>query len=140
MVRRRHRKHQRNGTVTVSDRIVIGGVLIDKRSRQARLFQALEDSLHADLGGIETLTTAQLQAVRRVASLSVQIETMERGIAEGAVIDTNEYVRLVNCFNRSLQMIGMERRAKDITPKGAGLDDHTRAVIDAEAIDVVDDE
>jgi hypothetical protein len=92
---------------------------IDGRSTWSRRLRDLI-SLHlSDLGGEDSVSEAEKSIVRRAATLTVELERLEQafalaGEAEPAQIDL--YQRTANSLRRLLESVGLERRAKDLTP------------------------
>lgn len=91
--------------------------LTDGRSASARRFKDLIDDISADLGGRDMLSEGQRQLVRRVAMLSAESERQEAQWARGETeFDIGSYATLVNALRRTLESIGLERRARDVGP------------------------
>ena len=111
--RRRHRSAVSNGNrlFTVEP--------LDGRTHMAMRFRDLNDDIIADLGGRDRLSTGQLQLVRRVATLSVTAEGMEADAVSGKAFDVDLYGQLTDRLGRCLQRLGLERRARDVTPHQA---------------------
>jgi hypothetical protein len=73
----------------------------------------------ADLGGIDRLSTAQQQLVRRLAGLSIICEGIEVELAQGqrpSGESLQEYIAAINAARRVSHSIGLERVPRDITP------------------------
>lgn len=111
--RRRHRSAVSNGNrlFTVEP--------LDGRTHMAMRFRDLNDDIIADLGGRDRLSTGQLQLVRRVATLSVTAEGMEADAVSGKAFDVDLYGQLTDRLGRCLQRLGLERKARDVTPHQA---------------------
>jgi hypothetical protein len=88
----------------------------DKRGPVARRFRDLVALVTSDLGGPTELSEAQRQIIRRIASLAVWCESQEARMADGDEININEFQRTSNSLRRLCESIGLERRARDITP------------------------
>jgi hypothetical protein len=88
----------------------------DKRGPVARRFRDLVHEVTTDLGGPGELTEAQRQIIRRIASMSVWCESEEAKMADGDEIDIDKFQRTSNSLRRLCESIGLERRARDITP------------------------
>lgn len=77
-------------------------------------------ALHlADLGGPENATAAEASIVRRAAVLSVELETMEATFATAGSATSEQlalYGTTSNSLRRLLESVGLERRARDVTP------------------------
>jgi hypothetical protein len=111
---------------------------VDGRSCWVRRFRDL-NALHlSDLGGEDRASQAEKAIVRRVACLVVELEHLEMNFAEAGQATGNQlelYGRTANSLRRLLEVIGWQRRPKDVTPT---LDQYLRhrienAVEDAEA-------
>ena len=59
---------------------------------------------------------SRLQLVRRFAAAAVLAEQMESRLANGEQIDIQEHALLCSTLTRLAQRIGIERRAKEVTP------------------------
>ncbi len=76
-------------------------------------------ALHiSDLGGADAISEAELSIVRRIAVLTVELETMEQafaldGHASQRALDL--YVRVAGHLRRLLETIGIKRQAKPVT-------------------------
>ncbi len=88
----------------------------DKRGPVARRFRDLVGEITTDCGGPSALSENQRQIIRRIASLSVWCESQEARMADGEEIDINEFQRTSNSLRRLCESIGLERRARDVTP------------------------
>ena len=70
----------------------------------------------SDLGGLDQLSEGQRQIIRRIASMSVWCESEEAKMADGDEIDIDRFQRCANSLRRLCESLGLERRARDITP------------------------
>jgi len=93
---------------------VIGEV--DGRTRPALLYKTTVAALVADLGGEGFLSHAQLQLVQRAAGLAVLAAQHEARIVAGEKVDTERYIAVVNAVGRNLTRLGLQRRARNVTP------------------------
>lgn len=87
---------------------------LDGRTAAARRFRELASSYAVDLGG--DLTTAQAAIVQRAASIQLWCESAEAEYAETGALDIAAFTTATNALRRLLADIGLERRAKDVTP------------------------
>jgi hypothetical protein len=92
---------------------------IDGRSAWVRRTKDLIALHLSDLGGADHATAAEVSIVRRIAVLSVELESLEAtfatvGMATGDQLDL--YSRVSNSLRRMLESIGLERKSVDITP------------------------
>jgi hypothetical protein len=99
---------------------------IDGRSTWARRLRDLIQLHLADLAG--EASEAERSIVRRAAALTVELERMETNFAlagEALPEQLDLYQRTANSLRRLLEAVGLDRRAKDITPLN-GIDRETR--------------
>lgn len=107
--KRHGRSRVSNGTSTFLEGV-------DGRSQLARRYRDILGDLVSDLGGPEHTSTAQLAIARRAATLCVWCERAEADMAGGEDIDVGEYTTVSNAMRRLLCDLGLERRARDVTP------------------------
>jgi hypothetical protein len=72
-----------------------------------------------DLGGETNTSLAERSILRRIATISVELELMERKfvLANGATADDLQlYLSASNALRRLLQTVGLQRRSKEINP------------------------
>ena len=105
---RKQRSRMTNGTVLLPD--------VDGRSAIARRFKDITRGILADQGGADQCSECRLQLVRRFAAAAVLAEQMESRLANGEQIDIQEHALLCSTLTRLAQRIGIERRARDVTP------------------------
>lgn len=108
--------------------LVIGGKEVDGRTLPARRYRDLCNDIASDLGGDPS--AGQWLIINRAAGLTVQCELLDQAILKGEPVDIAAYTTLTNALVRTLKTLGLERRARDVTP-GATLDAHAAAVRDA---------
>ena len=96
---------------------------VDGRSIWARRMRDLMELHLDDLGGAENTSEAERSIVRRVAVIETELEYQEAQFAElrqaGKAVsreDLDLYQRLANSMRRLLESVGLERRARNITP------------------------
>ncbi len=90
--------------------------LTDGRSATARRFKDLYGDIGADLGGLDWLSEAQRQLVRRAAMLSATCEMHEALSARGEKeFDIQLYVVMTNALRRVLETVGLKRVSRDVT-------------------------
>jgi hypothetical protein len=92
---------------------------MDGRSAWVRRTKDLIALHLSDLGGADHATAAEMSIVRRIAVLSVELESLEatfatKGAATGDQLDL--YSRVSNSLRRMLESVGLERRSLDVTP------------------------
>src|SRR5258706_7357294 len=89
---------------------------IDARTTWARRSRELYIAIMSDLGGQDRLSELEIQLVRPAVGLAIQCEQNEVSLAEGKQVDVVEAATLINTFNRTASLLGLKRRAKDVTP------------------------
>jgi hypothetical protein len=86
------------------------------------------DLLQSDAGGTDALSEATKSLIRRAATIQVICERFEAAFAEseegGTSPQWGEYQRLSNTLRRLLSTLGLERKARDVTPN---LDQYLQA-------------
>ncbi|WP_245524474.1 hypothetical protein [Methylobacterium nonmethylotrophicum] len=100
-----------NGTSLLPD--------VDGRSLWARRMRDLIALHIADLGGEGAVSEAEKSIVRRVATLTVELERMEVAFAtagEASADALDLYQRTAGNLRRLLEAIGLRRRPRDVTP------------------------
>jgi hypothetical protein len=96
------------------------GSEVDHRSAWMRRLKDLVDDHVSDLGGLDAMSQAEKVLVRRAAMLTLQAELMEKrwnetnGEASAKSLET--YQRVVGALRRTLESLGLRRRARDVTP------------------------
>ena len=94
----------------------------DGNSAWARRWRDLVALHIADLGPAETLSEAQTSLIRRCATIEIELEAMEGRLSKGEPADLDAYTRACGHLRRVLETLGLERRARDVTPNA--LVDH----------------
>ena len=89
---------------------------VDQRSAIARRYRDLVAAITVDQGGADRLSEARLQLVRRFAAAACIAEQMEARLANGEEIDVQQHALLCSSLVRLAQRIGIDRRARNITP------------------------
>jgi|SRR5580704_2737211 hypothetical protein len=92
---------------------------VDGRSTWVRRLRDLMGLHLSDLGGDDAVSEAERSIVRRVATLTVELERMEAGFAVAGEAQPGQldlYQRTANSLRRLLESIGLQRRPKDVTP------------------------
>lgn len=94
---------------------------VDGRCYWARRMRDIIGLHIADLGGSENCSEAEKSICRRVACLTIELERLERRFARAdldhvSYPDMDMYSRLANTLRRLLDMTGLQRRSRDITP------------------------
>ena len=87
---------------------------VDGRGELARRVRDLHADLVAHLGGRPSATEDMI--ARRAATLAAWCETQDATLAAGADFDHAAYSTAANTLRRLLADLGLERRARDVTP------------------------
>jgi hypothetical protein len=97
---------------------------VDGRSAWVRRCKDVIAAHLSDLGGEANTSAAERSIIRRASVLTVELERMEAVFAtagEASGEDLDIYARVSANLRRLLQTIGLERRAKDVTPSLASI-------------------
>ena len=89
---------------------------LDGRSASARRFRDLVNAFVADMGGLDHCSEIRLGLVRRLAATTVQAEMLEARMVNGDAIDIATLCTLASTTVRLSQRLGLERRARNVTP------------------------
>jgi hypothetical protein len=92
---------------------------VDGRSTWVRRLRDLMGLYLSDLGGDDVVSEAERSIIRRIATLTIELERMEADFAvagEARPDQLDLYQRTANSLRRLLEAIGLQRRARDITP------------------------
>ena len=89
---------------------------LDGRSATARRFRDLVNAFVADMGGLDRCSEIKLGLVRRLAATTVQAEMLEARMVNGEAIDIATLCTLASTTVRLSQRLGLERRARNVTP------------------------
>lgn len=92
---------------------------LDRRTAASRRARELIEAIEADLGGGDHLSQGQRQLVQRAAVLGTFIESCEAKWLGGTAVDLADYLAAINSQRRVLATIGLERRAREVTPSVA---------------------
>ena len=87
---------------------------VDMRTHGGRRFKELCADLVDHL--CDTPTAPQLAIIRRAAALGVWCEQAEAGQAQGDDLDVAAYTTAANALRRLLCDLGLDRKARDVTP------------------------
>jgi hypothetical protein len=92
----------------------------DGRSGWSRRLGDLLELHIADLGGQDVVSNAERSIIRRIATISVELEWIEQSFKSSRKGPTTEqldlYFRGSNNLRRLLEAIGLQRRSRDVTP------------------------
>jgi hypothetical protein len=93
----------------------------DGRSAWARRYKDLVEAHVADLGGVENLSEARRQLIRRAATIEAELEKQEGALSAGGTIDLDVFGRATGQLRRLLESLGLERTKKNVTPSLADI-------------------
>jgi len=89
---------------------------VDGRSLIARRYRDVVAAIMVDQAGAAQCSEARKQLIRRFAAAAVLAEQMEARLANGEEISIERHAALSSTLVRIAQRIGLDRRAKNITP------------------------
>ena len=89
---------------------------LDGRTVAARMAKDTISAIESDLGGAENITTAKRQIIESAAVTSAMVADMGSRWLAGEQIDLALFTTLCNSQRRLLESVGLDFRAKDITP------------------------
>jgi hypothetical protein len=89
---------------------------LDGRTAAARAARETISAIESDLGGAENITTANRQVIESAAVTSAMVADLGSRWLAGEQIDLGLFTTLCNSQRRLLESVGLEFRAKDITP------------------------
>src|SRR4051812_43339579 len=99
---------------------------VDGRTQWMRRLRDLIAAHVSDIGGEDALSAAETALVRRAAMLTLQLELMEsrwrETNGEATAQSLLTYQRTVGTLRRTLESLGLQRRSKDVTPRGLTID------------------
>jgi hypothetical protein len=88
--------------------------LSDGRSVSGRRFRDIFEDIANDLGGLDRLSEAQKQMIRRAATLSAESERQEAEWANGRPFDLTAYSTTSNCLRRLFETLGVQRQPRQV--------------------------
>ena len=89
---------------------------VDGRTVIYRRFRDIASQVALDQGGLDQLSEARLQLVRRFAAAAVLAEQLEAALANGQEINVERHALLCSTLTRLAQRIGIDRRTRNVTP------------------------
>jgi hypothetical protein len=105
---------------------------LDGRTKARRQFDAIAEGIAADLGGDDRLSTVQRHLVEAFAGAAIHVNDINARLLLGEEVDIVAHSQAISTMVRVAARIGLDRRAKNITP---ALPDY----LDAKAQAKVDD-
>jgi hypothetical protein len=76
-------------------------------------------ALHLDDLGLDCPSAAQIALAKKASTLQCELERMEGLPSAGNAVDIDAYGCLVGILNRTLQILGVNRKSKTINSLGA---------------------
>ena len=107
-------KKRRSRSIAGLDRRTLAK--LDRRTVEYQRYAGIRAALIADKGGETAVSEAEAQLVDRCAFMAMRLETMQIVALAGEEIDLQRYGELTDRLRRGLESIGLQRRARDITP------------------------
>ena len=104
---------RQRSAVTNGKRAFVDG---DGNAAWTRRWRDLVSAHVSDLGGTDILSEAQSSLCRRVATIEIELEQLEGKLSKGEAVDLDAYTRAAGHLRRILELLGLERRSKDLTP------------------------
>jgi hypothetical protein len=89
---------------------------LDGRTTAARNALNLRDAIADDLGGRANLSAAQHSIVTSAAMIGAMLEDQAAKYISGGKVEPAVFAMLANAQRRLLVDLGLERRARDVTP------------------------
>jgi hypothetical protein len=91
----------------------------DGRGRWVRRLKDLLDEAISDLGGADNTSAAERHIIRRACVLIVELERLELKFAQAGEVSVDDldcYGRIAANMRRLFESVGLQRRARDVTP------------------------
>jgi hypothetical protein len=104
--------------VTSGRQLFIDG---NPHSAWSRRFHDLVLGHVSDLGGADLLSEAQFSLIRRAAAIECELERLDARLSIGEPVDLDSYGRCAGHLRRLFETIGVERRARDVTPSWSDI-------------------
>jgi len=112
----KYKKSRSRSAVTNGTSILPG---TDHRSKWMRRLRDISEMYVSDLGGIDNISTAEHSLIRRIATLTVELEKLEAKFAAAEddcdPRDIDLYARATGHLRRCVETLGIKRRPKDVT-------------------------
>jgi len=92
---------------------------VDGRSPWVRRCKDIIAAHLSDLGGADNASAAERSIVRRASVLTVELERLEAKFATAGEASPDEidlYARVAGNLRRLLEAVGLQRRARDVSP------------------------
>jgi hypothetical protein len=92
---------------------------VDQRSLAARRYREIIVDVVNDMGGNDNVTAQQLMLVRRASGINLLCEEIETRVVNGETVapqTVQRYAMLARTQATVLRDLGLQRRARDVTP------------------------
>jgi hypothetical protein len=89
---------------------------LDRRTAAYRRTVDLIEQIETDAGGHDRLSTGERQIIQRIALTCTLTEHLEARWLSGGEIDPALYCTLANAQKRLLELVGLRRVPRDVTP------------------------
>jgi hypothetical protein len=104
---------------------------VDGRSPWVKRAKDIIAAHLSDLGGEDNTSTAERSIIRRVATITAELERLEVRFAlanAASPEDLDLYQRTASTLKRLLESVGLQRRSLDVTPPS--IEDYAKHVLD----------
>ncbi len=115
------RPSRMRSAVTNGKRLFVEG---DGNTRWSRRYRDLVAAHVSDMGGVDLLSEAQSSLARRASAIEVELEEMEGKLSMGLPVDLDLFTRSASHLRRIFETLGIERKARDVTPSVANYVAH----------------
>ena len=95
---------------------------LDKRTVLGKAIVERYETVTADLGGAESLTSIKLSLVRRFVWFETMLQGMECDAAQGKAVDIGAWTQLTNTWLGIARLLGLERKSKPVRKLREHLD------------------
>jgi hypothetical protein len=111
------KRHPRQRSTVGNGHKLIAGC--DGRGRWVRRLKDLLDEAISDMGGVDNTSAAERHIIRRACVMIVELERLEGKFAQAGEVSVDDldcYGRTAGNMRRLLESVGLQRRARDVTP------------------------
>jgi hypothetical protein len=103
---------RQRSAVTNNRRMFVEG---DGNSKWARRYRDLIAAHCQDLGGVDLLSEAQLSLIKRASAIELELEQAEGRLSMGQEVDLDTFGRATSHLRRLFEVLGIERKARDVS-------------------------
>jgi hypothetical protein len=107
------RGRKMRSAITSGRKLFVDG---DSSSAWGRRFADLVVGHVLDAGGKDNISEATFSLIKRASALETTIEALEARLSRGLPVNLDEFGRAASHLRRLFEVIGVERRQKDVTP------------------------